>query len=159
MTNEAIGVVEAHDGIVESSQTSGTDESARATLQLAIPTRNLDAALDELSDLADVKLAQRGHGRHHPPVRRRQGPARRPATRSAAASWRRSSGRHRGSELDALKLRLAAVERAIAQAEAEFRNLQRRATLSSVTLQITSEGARRGRLVASRTRSTTPAAS
>jgi len=41
-------------------------------------------------------------------------------------------------------VRLASVERELAQANATFRNIQRRAALSNVTLQITSEGARDG---------------
>ena len=60
MTNEAITVVESNRGIVESSQTSGTEDQARATLQLVIPTRTLDTTLDQLSDLADVKSLSEG---------------------------------------------------------------------------------------------------
>jgi hypothetical protein len=143
VTNEAIGVIEAHDGIVESSQTSGTDESARATLQLLIPTRELDATLDELSDLADVKSLSEGTvdiTRPFIDAKDRMDSLR--AERKSLLAQIQVADTE--AELDALKLRLASVERELAQANATFRNIQRRAALSNVTLQITSEGARDG---------------
>jgi hypothetical protein len=143
VTNEAIGVVESHRGIVESSQTSGTDQQARATLQLAIPTRNLDSALDELSDLADVKSLSEGTvDITRPFVDAKDRLAGLNAERRSVLAQIRLADTE--AELDALKLRLDSIQRAIAQAEAEFDNIQRRAVLSSVTLQITSEGADEG---------------
>ncbi len=143
VTNEAIGVVSSHRGIVESSQTSGTAESARATLQLAIPTRNLDAVLDELSDLADVKSLSEGSvDITRPFVDAKDRLAGLNAERRSVLAQIRLADTEQ--ELDALKLRLDSIQRAIAQAEAEFDNIQRRAVLSSVTLQITSEGADEG---------------
>ena len=143
VTNEAIGVVSRHRGIVESSQTSGTDESARATLQLAIPTRNLDGALDELSDLADVKSLSEGSvDITRPFVDAKDRLAGLNAERRSVLAQIRLADTE--EELDGLKLRLGSIQRAIAQAEAEFDNIQRRAVLSSVTLQITSAGADEG---------------
>jgi hypothetical protein len=143
VTNEAIGVIEAHDGIVESSQTSGSDESARATLQLLIPTRDLDATLDELSDLADVKSLSEGTvdiTRPYIDAKDRMDGLR--AERKSLLAQIQVADTE--AELDTLKVRLASVERELAQANATFRNIQRRAALSNVTLQITSEGARDG---------------
>ena len=143
VTNEAIGVIEAHDGIVESSQTSGTDDSARATLQLLVPTRELDATLDELSDLADVRSLSEGTvdiTRPFVDAKKRMDGLR--AERKSLLAQIR--GADTEAELDTLKARLVSVERTLAVAEAEFRNVQRRAALSSVTLQITSEGASEG---------------
>lgn len=143
VTNEALGVIDAHDGIVESSQTSGTEDSARATLQLLIPTRELDATLDELSDLADVRSLSEGTVDITRPFvdAKKRMDGLRAERRSLLAQIETADTE---AELDSLKARLADVERVLAQAEAQFRNVQRQAALSSVTLQITSEGADEG---------------
>ena len=49
-----IAITRSLGGIVASSQVSETADGASASLQLTIPTRNLDAALDRMTDLADV---------------------------------------------------------------------------------------------------------
>ena len=61
VTNEAISVVESNGGIIESSQTSGTDEQARAILQLGDPDPG--ARHDARSALRPRRrqVAERGH--------------------------------------------------------------------------------------------------
>ncbi len=54
VTGEVISITRSLDGIVASSQVSETPDGASASLQLTIPTRNLDQALDRMTDLADV---------------------------------------------------------------------------------------------------------
>jgi hypothetical protein len=140
VTNEAIGVVESNGGIVESSQTSGTDERARATMQLAIPTRNLDATLDQLSDLADVKsLSEATVDITRPFVDAKDELAGLRAER--ASLYAQIEAADTQEELDQLRARLDALQDTIAKADADFENVRRRAALSSVTLQITSDGA------------------
>jgi Domain of unknown function (DUF4349) len=140
VTNEAITVVETNRGVVESSQTSGTDNRARATLQLSIPTRTLDATLDQLSDLADVQSLSEGAQDITRPFvdaqDRLQGLR---AERVALVNQIQAADTE--EELDQLRARLDALLQTIADAEAEFDALQRRAAQSSVTLQITSDGA------------------
>jgi len=143
VTNEAITVVESNRGIVESSQTSGTDDQARATLQLVIPTRTLDTTLDQLSDLADVKSLSEGTvDITRPFVDAKDELAGLRAERVALINQIQAADTE--EELDQLRARLDVLLNTIAQAEADFDNIQRRAALSNVTLQITSEGADEG---------------
>ena len=143
VTNQAVDVVEGYRGIVLSSQSSGTDDSARATLRLVLPTRTLDAALDDLSDLADVKSLSEGSvDITRPFVDAKDRLAGLRAERKSLVSQIRVADTE--EELDRLKVRLDGVLDQIAQANAEFENIQRRARQSTVTLQITSEGASEG---------------
>ncbi len=143
VTNEAITVVESNRGVVESSQTSGTDDQARATLQLVIPTRTLDTTLDQLSDLADVKSLSEGTvDITRPFVDAKDELAGLRAERVALINQIQAADTE--EELDRLRARLDVLLNTIAQAEADFDNIQRRAALSNVTLQITSEGADEG---------------
>ena len=143
VTNEAIGVVESNGGIIESSQTSGTDEQARATLQLAIPTRSLDTTLDQLSDLGDVKSLSEGTlDITRPFVDAKDRLAGLRAERESLYAQIKAADTP--EELDQLRARLNALQNEIARAEADFDNVRRQAAISSVTLQITSEGADEG---------------
>ena len=143
VTNEAIGVVESNGGIIESSQTSGTDEQARATLQLAIPTRSLDTTLDQLSDLGDVKSLSEGTlDITRPFVDAKDRLAGLRAERESLYAQIKAADTQ--EELDQLRARLNALQKEIARAEADFDNIRRQAAISSVTLQITSEGADEG---------------
>ena len=143
VTNEAIGVVESNGGIIESSQTSGTDEQARSTLQLAIPTRSLDTTLDQLSDLGDVKSLSEGTlDITRPFVDAKDRLAGLRAERESLYAQIKAADTP--EELDQLRARLNALQNEIARAEADFDNVRRQAAISSVTLQITSEGADEG---------------
>jgi hypothetical protein len=140
VTNDAIDVVESHKGIVESSTSSVTDDRAQATLRLIVPTRRLDATLEQLSDLADVKSMSEGaQDITRPFVDAHDRLAGFRAERRSLLAQIEAADTQ--EELDQLKLRLQGVNNAIAQAEAEFENVKRRANLSNVTLEITSNGA------------------
>ena len=143
VTNEAISVVQSNRGIVESSQTSGNQDQARATLQLTIPTRMLDVTLDQLSDLADVQSLSEGSvDITRPFVDAKDQLAGLRAERMSLIDQIQAADTQ--EELDQLRARHAAVLELIAEANAEFENIQRRAAQSHLTLQITSEGADEG---------------
>jgi hypothetical protein len=55
-----VEVTERYDGIVVASNVSTTDGRGRASFDLRIPTQNLQAALSDLSDLADVSSRNEG---------------------------------------------------------------------------------------------------
>ena len=55
-----VEVTERYDGIVVSSNVSTSDGRGRASFDLRIPTQNLQAALADLSDLADVSARNEG---------------------------------------------------------------------------------------------------
>ena len=55
VTNQVIDVTEGANGVVLNSRVTGTDENARATLELQVPSATLDDTLAQLSELADVK--------------------------------------------------------------------------------------------------------
>lgn len=54
VANEVVGVTDRHDGIVLDSQVTSDQRGARADFTLEIPFAQLDSALTDLSDLADV---------------------------------------------------------------------------------------------------------
>ena len=60
VTGEVISITRSLGGIVATSQVSETADGASASLQLTIPTRNLDAALDRMTELADVAAEPHG---------------------------------------------------------------------------------------------------
>ena len=141
VTNEAIGVADRYDGVVLSSRISGSKKSATATLDLQVPTKNLDAALDDLRGLADVLAFSEGTV---------DITAAFVDTKDVLAGLRaeRQSVLHRleladtQEEVDNLKFQLNALNNRIAGVEADLRKLQHRAQQSSVTLTVTSDGAR-----------------
>jgi hypothetical protein len=55
-----VEVTERYDGIVVSSNVSTSDGRGRASFDLRVPTQNLQAALADLSDLADVSARNEG---------------------------------------------------------------------------------------------------
>jgi hypothetical protein len=143
VTNDAIDIVRAHRGIVESSNSSITDDRAQATLQLVVPTRQLDSAIGQLSDLADVKsLGEGALDITRPFLDAKDRLADLRAEREGLRSQIETADTT--EEIDELKRRLEVVNDEIARANADFENVKRRANLSNVTLQITSEGADEG---------------
>jgi len=143
VTNEAIGVVESNRGIVLNSQTTGTDESARATLRLVIPTRRLDTTLDQLSDLADVtSLSEGSVDITRPFVDARDKLQGLYAERRSLLAQIEAAETE--EELDQLKDRLESLQQEVARAKADFENIERRARQSNVTLEVTSDGADEG---------------
>ena len=60
LSDDVIGVVNSHDGIIESSEVRGEGEEASARFDLAIPTSELDTTIDDLSGLANVAELNEG---------------------------------------------------------------------------------------------------
>jgi len=140
VTNQVVDVTEGANGVVLNSRVTGTDESARATLELEVPSSTLDQTLAALSELADVK------SRSEQSV---------DITRSFVSAKDRLVGlraerdnlamRIREAATDAevatLTAQLAAVNRQIADAKNELAQVTNRAQFSTVTVVVTSEGA------------------
>lgn len=135
VSDEAIGIVRSLNGIVASSQVSEAGKQASASLQLTIPTRNLDTALDRLTDLANVKSMDESTEDITKPFvsaqdRLRDAEAERRSLLQALANA------DTDAEADALRLQIADARDEISQAQAEFENIARRARLSDISLTI-----------------------
>lgn len=135
VSDEAIAITRSLGGIVASSQVSSSGQEASATLQLTIPSRNLDAALDRLTDLANVKSLDESTLDITRPYVSAQDQLR------DAEAERRSLLEALGNastdaEATALRLQIADARRAISAAEAAFENIARRARLSGISLSI-----------------------
>ena len=136
----AIDVVEGYGGVVRSSQVRGDDDSASATLALAIPTRRLDAALADLSDLAEVRSRSEGSlDITRPFVSAREVLAGLRAERESVLA--RLEAADTAEEARELRLRLDVLNRDIARARSDVERLVRRSRLAEVSLQIASHGA------------------
>ncbi len=137
VSDEVISITRSLGGIVASSQVSETVDGATATLELTLPTRNVDAALDQMTELADVdSLNETSIDITRPFV-------------SAQDEVRDAEARRRellealgnattDAEVEALSVRLANVRREISRAEANFERIAARARLSSLSVSITS---------------------
>lgn len=143
VTNDAIDVVEDANGVVLNSRVTGTEEVARATLELQVPTETLDDTLAALSELADVK------SRSEDAVDiTRSFVAARDDLRGLRAERVSLVGRIRAAttdaEVDALQAQLAAVNNQIVNAQNELAEVKTRAQFSDVSVIITSDGAQVG---------------
>jgi hypothetical protein len=137
VTDEVISITRSLDGIVASSQVSETADGASASLQLTIPTRNLDTALDRMTDLADVDSLNETATDITKPVvtakdELRDAEARRRELLQALGNATTEA------EADALELKIADARREIARAEADYERLTAKARLS--TLDVTVNG-------------------
>ena len=135
VSDEAIGIVRSLNGIVASSQVSEAGKQASASLHLTIPTRNLDTALDRLTDLANVKSMDESTEDITKPFvsaqdRLRDAEAERRSLLQALANA------DTDTEAEALRLQIADARDAISDARAEFENIARRARLSDISLTI-----------------------
>jgi hypothetical protein len=141
VTNQVIDVVEDANGVVLNSRVTGTDDQARADLELKVPAKDLDDTLASMSDLADVK-------------------SRTEATEDITRSFVSAKDRLIGlkaerdnlatrireattdAEVDQLQAQLEVVNRQIADAESELTEVQNRAQVADLQVVITSDGAR-----------------
>ena len=137
VTGEVISITRSLGGVVASSQVSETPDGASASLQLTIPTRNLDQALDRMTDLADVDSLNESAVDITRPVidakdRLRDAEARRRELLQALGNAPNEA------VADALELKIAEARREIARAEADYERLTAKARLS--TLDVTVNG-------------------
>jgi Domain of unknown function (DUF4349) len=140
VTDEVISITRSLDGIVASSQVSETPAGARASLVLSVPTRNVDAALDRMTDLADVDSLNESSVDITKPV-----VSAKDALRDAQARRRellRALGNAgTGTEADALEAKLAKARRDIARAQAAYERITRRARLTDLAVTVASNPA------------------
>ncbi len=137
VTGEVISITRSLGGIVASSQVSETPDGATASLQLTIPTRNLDQALDRMTDLADVDSLNESTVDITRPVidakdRLRDAEARRRELLQALGNATTES------EADALEAKIADARREIARAEAAYERVTQKARLSDLAVTVAS---------------------
>jgi hypothetical protein len=137
VTGEVISNTRSLGGIVASSQVSENPDGASASLQLTIPTRNLDQALDRMTDLADVDSLNESAVDITRPVidakdRLRDAEARRRELLQALGTATTES------EADALEAKIADARREIARAEAAYERITQKARLSDLAVTVAS---------------------
>jgi len=140
VNDSVIDVVEGANGVVLNSRVTGTDEAARATLEVRVPSSTLDDTLAALSELANVKSRteqSQDITRTYVTAKDRLVGLR--AERDSLAARIRAATTD--AEVAALQAQLASVNRAIADAKNELADVETRAQLATVTIVITSEGA------------------
>ena len=140
VTNQVIDVTEGANGVVLNSRVTGTEENARATLELQVPSSTLDDTLAQLSELADVKSRSEQAidiTRIYVSAKDRLVGLR--AQRDNLATRIRAATTD--AEVASLTAQLAAVNRQIADAKNELAQVTNRAQLSTVNVVVTSEGA------------------
>ena len=143
VTSQVIDVVESANGIVLNSRVTGTDEAARASLELKVPVSALDDTLAELSDLADVKSrSEEAVDITTEFVSAKDRLVGLRAERDSLAARIRAATTD--AEVDALQAQLAAINRQIVDAQNELAEVSNRAQLADVSVVITSDGAQAG---------------
>jgi Domain of unknown function (DUF4349) len=135
VSDEAIQITESAGGVVLSSQLSETEARSTASLELSIPTRELDPTLDRLTDLATVQTLNETAVDITRPFVSAQDELR------DARAERRQLLRALGNasteaEADALRKQLRDARRRISRAEAAFDNIARRARTSRISMTI-----------------------
>ena len=135
VSDQAIQITESAGGVVLSSQLSETERRSTASLELSIPTRELDPTLDRLTDLATVQTLNEAAVDITRPFVSAQDELR------DARAERRQLLRALGNasteaEADALRKQLRDARRQISRAEAAFDNIARRARTSRISMTI-----------------------
>lgn len=134
-TDEAIAIARSAGGVVSSSQVSEAGRQATATLRLVIPTRNLDATIDALTELANVESLNESTLDITKPFVSAQD--RLEDAEAERAELLEALGNAGGAtEAEALRLQIDDARREISRAESLFENVARRARLSDVSLTI-----------------------
>jgi hypothetical protein len=138
VTDEVITITRSLGGVVASSQVSARDGSTSSSLELTVPTRNLDQALDRMTDLADVdSLNETAVDITRPVIdakdRLRDAEARRRELLQALGNATTEA------EADALEAKIADARREISRAEAELERISRRARLSDLAVTVSSD--------------------
>ena len=137
VSDEVISITRSLDGIVASSQVNETKSRSTATLELTIPTRNMDAALDRMTDLADVDSLNETTDDITKPFVSAQD-----QVKDAKAKRKELldalGNATTDAEAQALTIRIADARREIARAEAAFDRIARKARLSDLSVTVAS---------------------
>jgi hypothetical protein len=140
LNNEVIDVVEGANGVVLDSQVTSSDDSARATLEVEVPSATLGETLAALSELANVQSrseASRDITGSFVTAKDRLVGLR--AERDNLANRIREADTD--EEVAALRAQLASLNRRIADAKNELAQVAKRAQFATVTIVISSQGA------------------
>lgn len=143
VSDEAISIVEAAGGFVLNSSLTETDEQSTAFLLLDVPTGELDAVLDRLTDLATVgSLSESVTDITAPFVSAR---ARLADARAERQAILEALSRAEGSErIEELRKQARKARNRISRREAELRSVRERAERSQIDLTVNSETAEGG---------------
>ena len=137
VSDEVISITRSLGGVVASSRVSETPAGASATLQLTIPTRNLDGAVDRMTELANVDSLNEISDDITKPFVSAQ-------DRVADAEARRRElldalgNATTAAEADALTIKIADARREISRAQAAFERFARKARLSDLSVTVSS---------------------
>jgi len=134
-----VEVTERYDGIVVSSNVSTSDGRGRASFDLRVPSRSLQAALAELSDLADVVSRDEGTLDITAPfvsAEERFDDAK----AEVDALLDRLSEADSAGEIASIRAQLRAARAELAAARAELGSLKQRADFSRLSLTVVGEG-------------------
>ena len=137
VSDEVISITRSLDGIVASSQVSESKGVSTATLELTIPTRNVDAALDRMTDLADVDSLNETTDDITKPFVSAQDQVKDAKARRNEL-LKALGNATTDAEAEALTIRIADARREIARAEAAFDRIARKARLSDLAVTVTS---------------------
>ncbi len=135
VSDEAIQITESVGGVVLSSDLSEQRDRATASLELSIPTRELDSTLDRLTDLATVSSLNEASVDITKPFVSAED-ALKDARAEREQLLEALADADTETEADAIQAQLDDVRGEISRAEAAFDNIAQRARLSAVSLQI-----------------------
>ncbi len=137
VSDEVISITRSLGGIVASSRVSESNGTSTATLDLTLPTRNVDAALDRMTDLADVDALNETTDDITKPFvsaqdRLHDAEAKRRELLKALGNATTDA------EAKALTIRIANARREISRSQAAFDRIARKARLSDLSVTVTS---------------------
>jgi hypothetical protein len=138
VASRATDVTEQYDGHVLSSQVSGSSDSATATMELAIPSKNLDDAIADLSDLADVSSSSQGSDDITRPFISAREELNGFRAQRASVLKRLAAATTDQEEAD-LNAKLQVLNDEVANSRASVQRLQNKASISHVSLRISSD--------------------
>jgi hypothetical protein len=137
VSDRVIAITRSLDGIVASSQVTVVDgnRGSQATLQLTLPSRNLDAAIDQLTELANVESLNEATEDITRPFVSAQDEV------DDLQAQRRRLLEALGNattvaEADSLRLQIEDIRHDISDAEAALENIARRARLSDLSVTV-----------------------
>lgn len=137
VANRVVDVVNAHDGIVESSQVSGRGKRAEARFSLAVPSSELDATIDDLSGLANVAALSEGSTDVTEPFVSRR--ARLADDRAELRAVRAQLAEaETPEEAAAIRAEVDALREEVAESQASYQRVARKARLAKLEVAIIS---------------------
>jgi hypothetical protein len=138
VSDEVISIARGAGGIVVSSQVTEQGRQSAATLELSIPSDQLDGAIDRLSDLAHVdSLNEATEDITHPFVTSRDDLRNAVAERKSLLKALESASSK--AEADSLRAQIADATTRVARARARYENIARQARWSTVSVQVVAD--------------------